>query len=403
MPGGAASTIPITSSPGVTMRTRQKPIGRNPITPTGPGPEQPLPDRPLSLDHARGLLQRATAHQGGVRVARQPADLSDLGRVQCLGPLRHGRQQLAVGERLVRNQLLQREPVQEPARPDTGNASPCRTACRTGECAAAGGTTASGRSRPRAGLEPRSRLLPRPRQSQDSLLPRQFSRSALHAGSDHGFGCELFRRFRRSRVHRLGVRKRTGRQRRNGNGQHRRGACRAGSLQSATQINFVVPAATASGPATIAVSNAGIISSAGTALVHTVAPGLFSANESGAGVAAAIAVHVHADGSQTSEPVFQCGAVVGSCVAALLDFGAASDQLYLSLFGTGSAASDSRPPPPSAARPSSVAGPVAQSQFAGLDQINLGPLPRSLAGRGEVYIDLGVDGQAANQVTVGFR
>ncbi len=50
-----------------------------------------------------------------------------------------------------------------------------------------------------------------------------------------------------------------------------------------------------------------------------------------------------------------------------------------------------------------VFGPAAHSVFPGLDQINIGPLPRSLAGRGEVEIRITVDGVAANTVTVHIR
>jgi len=50
-----------------------------------------------------------------------------------------------------------------------------------------------------------------------------------------------------------------------------------------------------------------------------------------------------------------------------------------------------------------VAGPVPQGQFAGLDQANLGPLPRTLAGRGEVNIMFTVSGKTANIVTVTFQ
>ena len=50
-----------------------------------------------------------------------------------------------------------------------------------------------------------------------------------------------------------------------------------------------------------------------------------------------------------------------------------------------------------------VFGPVAQPQFVGLDQANLGPLPRSLIGRGEVDIILTVDGKTANAVTVNIQ
>jgi uncharacterized protein (TIGR03437 family) len=50
-----------------------------------------------------------------------------------------------------------------------------------------------------------------------------------------------------------------------------------------------------------------------------------------------------------------------------------------------------------------VAGPLPQSQFVGLDQVNLGPLPGTLAGKGEVNILLTVAGKTANAVTVVFR
>ena len=50
-----------------------------------------------------------------------------------------------------------------------------------------------------------------------------------------------------------------------------------------------------------------------------------------------------------------------------------------------------------------VAGPVAQGEFVGLDQVNLGPVPRSLAGKGEVDVILTIDGKQANAVTVAFK
>ena len=50
-----------------------------------------------------------------------------------------------------------------------------------------------------------------------------------------------------------------------------------------------------------------------------------------------------------------------------------------------------------------VADLLAQPDFVGLDQANLGPLPRSLIGRGEVNILLTVDGKTANTVTVNIQ
>ena len=50
-----------------------------------------------------------------------------------------------------------------------------------------------------------------------------------------------------------------------------------------------------------------------------VAPGLFSANGDGKRVAAGMAVRIGADGSQTSQPLFQCGPIAGTCTASPID------------------------------------------------------------------------------------
>jgi uncharacterized protein (TIGR03437 family) len=45
----------------------------------------------------------------------------------------------------------------------------------------------------------------------------------------------------------------------------------------------------------------------------------------------------------------------------------------------------------------------AQGSDEGLDQVNLGPLPASLAGAGVVNISISADGQPANPVTVSIQ
>jgi uncharacterized protein (TIGR03437 family) len=47
-----------------------------------------------------------------------------------------------------------------------------------------------------------------------------------------------------------------------------------------------------------------------------------------------------------------------------------------------------------------VLGWAAQGQYVGEDQVNIGPLPQALAGKGSVNIILTADGQQANIVTV---
>jgi uncharacterized protein (TIGR03437 family) len=101
------------------------------------------------------------------------------------------------------------------------------------------------------------------------------------------------------------------------------------------QINFLLPRETRPGPATITITSGDGRANIGTALIHTVAPGLFSANADARGVAAAVAIRVKADGSQSSELVFDYDAAQARRVAKPVDLGAPADQVILTLFGTG--------------------------------------------------------------------
>jgi len=168
-----------------------------------------------------------------------------------------------------------------------------------------------------------------------------------------------------------------------------------------SQVNFLVPEAAVAGLASLAVFSGGRQVGAGVVQLERVAPGLFSANASGKGVAAAIAVRSRGDGVQTSQPVFECAA--SGCSALPVNLGGDSEQVALSLFGTGMRGAVGQSAATVGGVSVSVAGPVAQGQYPGLDQVNLGPLPRSLAGRGEVEIELAAAGKAANKVTVRFQ
>jgi uncharacterized protein (TIGR03437 family) len=144
--------------------------------------------------------------------------------------------------------------------------------------------------------------------------------------------------------------------------------------------------------------------SAGTVLIATVAPGLFAANANGQGVAAAVALRIKADGTQSFEPVARFDVATNRFVSTPIDLGPASDQVFLILFGTGfrfvSAASAATATIGGANAEVLFAG--ASPGFVGLDQANV-RLPRSLIGRGEVEIRLTANGQQANVVTVGIK
>ncbi len=170
------------------------------------------------------------------------------------------------------------------------------------------------------------------------------------------------------------------------------------------QINFQVPAGVALGPGTATVMGAGGTVSTASINVASVAPGIFAANQNGQGMAAAVALRLKPGGEMQYEQLTQFDPGQGMYVPVPLDFGAASDQVFLVLFGTGMrfASGLGGVSATIGGTSAEVTFIGAQGTFVGLDQVNL-RLPRSLAGRGQVDIRLTVDGFAANTVTVAFK
>ena len=170
---------------------------------------------------------------------------------------------------------------------------------------------------------------------------------------------------------------------------------------SPTQANLLLPGAAATGLATLMLTNNDGQVSANVLNLMAVAPALFTANASGQGVPAAVLLRIKADGSRSFEPVARFDAAQNRFVAQAIEFGAASDQLVLLLFGTGirgrTALANVTASAGGVNLPVGYAG--AQGDLAGLDQINL-TLPRALAGRGEVEVRLVVDGQECNAVAI---
>jgi uncharacterized protein (TIGR03437 family) len=142
------------------------------------------------------------------------------------------------------------------------------------------------------------------------------------------------------------------------------------------QINYVVRAGLALGPAVVRVKVNGTTAATGMLNVAAVAPGLFTVNANGHGPAAAQALLVSAGGSRTTVPVAQFDNTKNSWVAKPLDLGKATDQVYLILYGTGirgnSGLSAVALSVGGISVPVRYAGP--QNQYEGLDQVNAGPL-----------------------------
>jgi uncharacterized protein (TIGR03437 family) len=174
---------------------------------------------------------------------------------------------------------------------------------------------------------------------------------------------------------------------------------------SPAQINFLIPAGSANGTSTLTVLRDGTAVGAGTLNLESVAPSLFTANANGRGVAAAVALRVTADGSQSLEPVAVFNPVTNSLEPLPLDLGPATDRLFLILFGTGFRQRSTL------ANVSATIGGTdatvdfagAQGELAGLDQANL-QIPPSLAGRqATLNVIFRVDGKAANTVQIAVK
>ncbi|MFN0108971.1 MAG: right-handed parallel beta-helix repeat-containing protein [Blastocatellia bacterium] len=173
---------------------------------------------------------------------------------------------------------------------------------------------------------------------------------------------------------------------------------------SPTQVNYQIPAGTTNGAASIVIASSNGQASQTVVQISSVAPGLFTADSSGQGLAAAYVLRIKADGSRSNEPVAQFDAAQGRFIAKPIDLGAATDQVFLILYGNGFRYRSSLTAV--VAQVGGVAASVGyaglQGDFVGLDQANL-LLPKTLAGRGEVDVVLTVDGQAANTVKVSIK
>jgi uncharacterized protein (TIGR03437 family) len=164
-----------------------------------------------------------------------------------------------------------------------------------------------------------------------------------------------------------------------------------------TQVNFEVPPGLAFGPANVTITSGDGTQSAASVQVASVAPGIFELNSEG--LAAAYVILYHTNNTQTVEQVYTVTSA-GAVVATPVSLGSSTDQAYLFIFGTGLQDAGTAGVTVSVGGvnvPVSYAG--AQGGFVGLDQVNV-KLPASLAGKGNVTVQVTANGIAANAVNV---
>lgn len=166
---------------------------------------------------------------------------------------------------------------------------------------------------------------------------------------------------------------------------------------SPTQINFQIPGGVAAGPAQVTITSSDGTKSTSSITVASVAPGIFTLNN--VSLAAADVIRISGN-ARTSEQVYSQSSS-GAIVANPINLGASSDRVYLELYGTGfQAAGTATATIGGVSVPLLYAGP--QGGFAGLDQVDI-KLPSTLAGKGNVTVQLTAGGIAANPVQITIR
>lgn len=163
------------------------------------------------------------------------------------------------------------------------------------------------------------------------------------------------------------------------------------------QVNYLLHKETAGGAATVTVYIDNTIVALGEIQVVRTSPGLFTQNSTGEGVPAAYALRV-AGGNVTGVPIMTYDQAQAAWVPVPIDLGPVGDEIYLVLFGSGMRGATGISG--ITARLGDKAIPVlylgADSTYVGLDQLNLGPVPKSLVGAGIVNLTVSVDGQVVN-------
>jgi uncharacterized protein (TIGR03437 family) len=168
------------------------------------------------------------------------------------------------------------------------------------------------------------------------------------------------------------------------------------------QVNYLIPSGTANGAATITVRRNGADFARGTLNIDTVAPGLFTANANGLGVAAAVVLR-RRNGVDSFEPLAQFNAGANRYDPIPIDLGPPTDQVFLVAYGTGfRAAAQSMVSATIGGTPSTFVATAAAPGFFGLDQANI-LIPRSLIGRGLVDLLFMAAGKPANTVQISVK
>ncbi|MBL0156308.1 MAG: hypothetical protein IPP47_04310 [Bryobacterales bacterium] len=177
-------------------------------------------------------------------------------------------------------------------------------------------------------------------------------------------------------------------------------ACKIFSVDGAT-VRFLVDPRARGGLAVVNVTYQGRPAATGTFSIATIAPGLFSAAGKGQGVARGEWVKTNG-GTQVAAPLAAFDPASGEWNASPVDVTAGTDGVFLTLYGTGFRNRRALSWVTVEVGGVNVAPTFAEAHpdLVGVDQLNIGPLPRTLVGKGLVDVVLSVEGKLANRVQV---
>ena len=169
---------------------------------------------------------------------------------------------------------------------------------------------------------------------------------------------------------------------------------------SPTQINYVIPPGLPPGRAFVKVREGDRLVRAGVIEITRTAPGLFTLTSDGSGLPAAFVLRVKSDRTQSYELIASFDPDQGKFVPIPIDLDSETDMVFLGLLGTGFRNRSSLDVVTAKIDGMPVEALYAGMQgFPGVDQVNL-RIPRDMMRRGEVDVEVAVEGRAVNVVKV---
>jgi uncharacterized protein (TIGR03437 family) len=166
------------------------------------------------------------------------------------------------------------------------------------------------------------------------------------------------------------------------------------------QVNFLLPAGLATGPAQVQITAGDGVVSVSSVTIANVGPGIFTSDGK---LAVGQAQHVDAQGNQTFQDLVQYNSQSGQFTASPINLGLQGASTYLILYGTGIRnVLNGQSTITIGGQTVTPAYAGIQGTFAGLDQVNL-QIPNSLAGAGDVSITFNSAGIASNTVHVAIQ